>query len=98
VGLPDGLPVLDVGHVQARPDDVLDARTRFVQRAGDVFERLSRLLARVAPTDEFTRRVGRRGPRDVDVGPDADGPRVPDRRFPLGARRDVLSVHTDSRS
>jgi hypothetical protein len=52
VRAPDGFPVGDVHHVDARAHDVGERRSGLLERGRDVRDRLARLRARVAVADD----------------------------------------------
>jgi len=95
VDFADRRPVVGVGDVQPGPDDVLARAAGGLDGRDDGIERPPRPGGGLARCDRVAILVGRRGPGDDDAVVDADGPRVADPRFSLGAGRDALSVHTE---
>src|SRR6058998_2022382 len=88
---PDGLPMRDVGHVQARADDILESCTRLLERAADVAQRLHRLRVRIAGTHDLAARVRGGRARNVDDSSDAYRAGIADDRLPRGAAREVAA-------
>jgi CubicO group peptidase (beta-lactamase class C family) len=87
----DRLPVLRVGDVDARADDVLRASAELSQRGDDDFEAALRLLVRVGGVAADRRRAC-----DVDVLPGAHGPRVADGVGERRECRDEATSHAPS--
>ena len=59
VRLADMFPIADVGHVDARADDILEARASFFERRLNILEHLDCLGVRVAVADDTPFVVGR---------------------------------------
>ena len=70
----DRFPIVDIGHEDARADDVLELGADCPQRRRDVGQRLLGLSAGITRADDSAGRVRGRGARDIDKLPDAYGP------------------------
>src|SRR5450755_5039567 len=89
----DFLPILDVGHEDARAKYVLDPAARAFERPRDVAQTLRRLQRGITGRGDRPVFFGRRGARYIDGIAHAHGARITDNGLVFGAARDVSAIH-----
>src|SRR3989442_3165289 len=89
--------MLDIGHVHARAHDVAETRSRLLECATDVPERLDRLGVRIPRSHDLAARIGRRRAGNVDDASHPDRARIADDWLPRRAARDGLPGHRPSK-
>ena len=89
----DRLPMGDVDEIDARADDVLEARSRLLQRLGDEVEDGAGLRLRVADARQAVRRCAAVVPPTATKLPTRTARRKPDDRLRRGSQRRRWTAH-----